>query len=186
MTRKRSFPQRLQRGFTLLEIMVVVVIVGIMISLATLSIGSIAEDSTAEHARRLEALLDLSLEEAGIRGRELGLRFYQHQYEFSTRVQGVDEDGNAVWLWTPLADDGMLKTRNLGDDVTLELEVEGEEVTLEYEADSDEVYEPQVFILSSGDIEPEFSILIRPSFSGGGVRLNVSPVGKVEREYEEF
>ncbi len=147
MTRRQRIQQLSQQGFTLLEIMVVVVIVGIMISLATLSIGSFSEDSLGEHGRRMEALLELSLEEAGIRGRELGLRFYQHKYEFSTREASTDEDGNAIWVWTPLESDPLLKPRNLGEDVTLELSVEGEDVKLDYEADDDEDYEPQVFIL---------------------------------------
>jgi general secretion pathway protein H len=177
---------RRQHGFSLLEIMVVVVIIGILISLATISIGSVADDSVAEHGRRLEALLDLASDEAEMQGRELGLRFYQHKYEFSVRNPAVDEKGVSTWVWTPLEADELLKPRNLGDEITLELELEGEEITLDYEHDSEKTYIPQVLILSSGDVEPEFSLLIRPSFTGEGVRLNVDFTGKVETERDEF
>ena len=85
-----------QRGFTLLEIMIVVVIFGILISLATLSIGSISEEDISEHSRRFTTLIELSLEEAGIQNREIGLRFYQHGYEFSMRVADVEDRKSVV------------------------------------------------------------------------------------------
>ena len=80
-------------GFSLLEIMIVVVIMGILVSIFTLSMGSFSDDATSEHARRLEALINLATEEASMQGREVGLRFYEHGYEFSARVSGEDKDG---------------------------------------------------------------------------------------------
>lgn len=175
-----------QQGFSLLEIMIVVVIVGIMISLATLSIGSISDDGIDEHSRRFQILVELATEEASIRGRELGLRFYQHGYEFSAQVLEVDEEGVSGWVWVPLDQDRLLKPRDFGEDISLDLEIEDEEVTLDYERDTEQTYTPQVFILSSGDITPAFMVRIRPTFASDGIKLAVDELGAVEMSRDEF
>ena len=185
-TLRHAVPRRHQAGFTLLEIMVVIVIIGIMLSLATLSIGTATDDGVDEHSRRFEALLELALEEASIQGREIGLRFYQHHYEFSGRLEAVDKDGLSVWIWEPLDADRLLKPRNLGEDITLDLELEGNQVPLEYERDTEDPYVPQVFIFSSGDIFPAFMLRVRPSFNSNGMQLTVNEMGEVERSRDEF
>ena len=175
-----------QAGFSLLEVMIVVVIIGIMISLATLSIGTVKDDGIAEQGRRLETLLSLALEEAGIQGREYGLTFYQHGYEFSQRELEQDKDGKPIWVWTPVDDDPLLKPRDLGADITLDVELGAEEITLIYERDTEKEYEPQILLMSSGDIEPEFAVRIRPTFSGDGILMSINSMGEVEADEEEF
>ena len=53
------------RGFSLIELLVVVLLVGIILTMATLAVGPTtgADDSAAE-ARRLAALLELAREQA--------------------------------------------------------------------------------------------------------------------------
>jgi len=181
--------------------MIVIVIVGVLVSIFTLSMGSYTEEATSEHARRLEALISLALEEAGINGRELGLRFYQHGYEFSSMQAAQDEDGRQIWLWVPLDADRILKPRDLGDEISIDLEIENKEIVLEFERSEDfsvdnedkeedgeeeEGYQPQIFLLSSGDIEPPFSARIRAVFANQGVVLNVEPDGTIEVVNDEF
>jgi general secretion pathway protein H len=175
-----------QSGFSLLEIMVVIVIMGIMISLATLSIDSATDDGIDEHSRRFEALLELAIEEASMQGREIGLRFYQHQYEFSARVPSVDKDGLPIWVWEPLDQDRLLKPRDLGEDIALDLELEDKEILLEYERDSEETYVPQIFVFSSGDVSPAFMVRIRNSFNSAGIKLEVNEIGEVETSRDEY
>ena len=175
-----------QSGFSLLEIMVVIVIMGIMISLATLSIGTATNNDVDEHSRRFETLLGLALEEASIQGRELGLNFYQHGYEFSIRIAAVDDKGLPVWIWEPLDGDQLLKPRDLEEDITLDLELDDKQVTLEYERDTEEAYKPQIFIFSSGDISPPFMLRIRNSFDSNGIKLDVNEAGGVEISRDEF
>jgi general secretion pathway protein H len=175
-----------QSGFSLLEIMVVIVIIGIMVSLATLSIGSATDDGVDEHSRRFEALLELAIEEASIEGREIGLRFYQHGYEFSARVPAVDKDGLPIWIWEPLERDRLLKPRDLGEDIALDLELEDKEIVLEYERNTEETYVPQIFVFSSGDISPPFMVRIRTSFNSAGIKLAVNELGEVETSRDEF
>jgi len=179
-----SFGPR-QQGFTLLEIMIVVVIVGIMIAVAGLSVGSVADDGVDEEARRLGILIGLAADEANMQGRELGLRFFQHKYEFSVRNQAQNKDGQLVWIWTPLEDDDLLKPRDLGENITLELELEGDELQLDYEPAEDEDYQPQIYVMSSGDIEPEFQVRVRPSFNSNGLVLSVDALGRTEMTRDE-
>ena len=63
------------RGFTLVEILVVVVIMAVVISLAVLSIGVTGRDSQLdEETRRIEGLVDILHERALLEGRDFGLR----------------------------------------------------------------------------------------------------------------
>jgi general secretion pathway protein H len=178
-----------EQGFTLLEIMLVVVIIGVLVSIFTLSVGSFADDQNAEHARRLEALLQLASEEAAIQGRELGLNFYQHGYEFSARTLTVDAKGLQQWLWVPLDDDQLLQPRTFGEDYAIELLIDGKEVKLEYqrtEPTEKKPYEPQIFLFSSGEVAPAFSAVLRQSFSDELLQVNVDTDGKVEIKADAF
>ena len=167
-------------GFTLLEILVVIVVIGVLVSIFSLSVGGFAEDQGAEDMRRLETLIALATEEAGIQGREIGLTFYQHGYEFSQRETLTDEDGLRYQQWVPLSDDRMFRARNLGDELTVDLTLDGEEITLLYERDGEEEYEPQIFLMSSGDIEPPFSARLRPSFETEGFLLVATVDGELK------
>jgi general secretion pathway protein H len=175
-----------QAGFSLLEIMMVVVVIGILIAIFTLSVGSFSDDVLGEHARRLQVLLDLAAEDATMQGREIGLQFYQHGYEFSARFPGVDEDGLQIWLWQPLDDDRLLKPRDLGEDYSVELIIEAKEVDLDYDRQEEEEYRPQIFILSSGDVAPAFEVRMRPAFGDGAILLSVDNYGVTELTTDEY
>jgi general secretion pathway protein H len=173
-------------GFSLLEIMIVVVIMGILVSIFTLSMGSFSDDATSEHARRLEALINLATEEASMQGREVGLRFYEHGYEFSARVSGEDKDGLQIWGWVPLEDDKLLKARDLGEEFAIDLIIEGKEVDLDYDPKKDEAYEPQIYLFSTGDLAPPFSARIRPAYSDHAFLLTAEVDGTIEVKPDDF
>lgn len=74
-------------GFTLLELLVVVFIIGIMATMFTLAVG-VAGGTDRElrrEAERLQSLIGLAMEDAEFKSRELGLRLYPGRYEFSVR-----------------------------------------------------------------------------------------------------
>jgi general secretion pathway protein H len=167
-------------GFTLLEIMVVVVIIGILLSVFTLSVGSFSEDPGAEDAARLRTLVELASDEAAMQGREFGLTFYQHGYEFSWRQILVNEDGQRYIQWTPADGDRLLRARDLGEELSFDLDLGGEEIVLLYERDSEADYEPHIFLMSSGEIEPPFSARIRPTFQSQGYMLTADAFGKLD------
>jgi len=166
--------------------MVVLVIIGILVSVFTLSMGSFSDDQTTEHTRRLQTLIELALEDATMQGRELGLHVYQHGYEFSTQEASVDEEGAIVWNWVPLDEDRLLRPRELGEEFSLDLLIENKEVDLEYERPDADEYEPQVFLLSSGDLNPPFRVRLRPSYSAAALLLSVDADGVIEVTSDDF
>lgn len=165
--------------------MVVVVIVGLLVGIFTLSFGAFSTDDGREEVRRLETLLQMASEEAAMQGRDLGLHFYQSGYEFAARLPRTDKDGMQVWEWVPLDDDRLLRPRALGENFRLELELEGKEITLPYEREPIKDYEPQVFLLSSGDIEPLFRLRLG-TLSGTAHQIEVAADGTVEVTDNEF
>src|ERR1700680_1709676 len=71
------------KGFTLVEILVVVVIMAIVISIAILAVGTTGRDTQLdEESRRIEGLVGLLHERALLEGRDFGLRIEPAAYEF--------------------------------------------------------------------------------------------------------
>ena len=166
-------------GFTLLELLVVVFIIGIMAAMFTLSVG-VAGGTDRELRReteRLETLLGLALEDATFQSRELGLRLYPHRYEFSVFDRGdlLDPKDDK---WEPISTD-VLGPRELPEVFALELEIEGRTVDLERsEKDVEKKYEPQLFIFSSGDLSDAFDIHMRSVEEDRSYSLAVAIDGK--------
>ncbi len=175
----RTTFNRTSRGFTLLELLVVMVIVGILVSLLTLSVGLLGEDGALRReAERLEALVQIAGEETMLHGFEMGLRFYRRAYEFSIYRDETDE-------WIPLGDDRLFRRRDIPEALELDLELEGRDVLLEFEADENTEYRPQVFIMSSGDITP-FNLKFREAFSSDGYQVLIKADGSAEIKHDEL
>jgi len=159
-----------EHGFTLLELLVVVVIVAILFTYTTLAIRSdTPEEIIKKEAQRMERLVQLALEESILRGEEYGLEIFLDGYRFLR----FDVTENR---WLPLTDDKILRQRELPLDMELEMNLEDTEIVIELasdpmkeqkldldsgsdEEDSDEEKaRPQIFLLSSGEITPEFDV----------------------------
>lgn len=125
------------RGFTLLEIMVVMVLIGILTSLAVLSIGGGPRDRLAEEGRRLAALVELHQQEAILSGQLRGIQFDRNGYA----VLSLDEQG--AWR-LPDATHTLIR-HQLPEGILLGLWVEDRPVRLE-KSDF-----PQVLLLNSGE-----------------------------------
>jgi general secretion pathway protein H len=175
MTGMPALSARRAAGFTLIELMVVMVLIGIIFSFAMLSMGG---DELAElmeqETRRLETLLSLASDEAIIRGEELGMRFEQDGYEFMV----LATDG-----WRA-EDDGLLKSYRLPADIELQLDVSGDLPVSDEQSEQDDAQTPQVFILSSGEMTP-FSVTFSSRNSTRQFHLTTSLLGAVNWEVEE-
>ncbi len=139
-------------GFSLIELLVVIVILAIVAAMALLSMGALRSDDPVEtEARRLTALVQLVAEEALIQGRDFGLEFFADGYRFLA----WDPDER---LWSVVDDEAALRRRTLPDGVRVALAVDGREVLIDDEERrrnrrADEIV-PQVAIFSSGELTP--------------------------------
>lgn len=142
------------QGFTLMELMVVLVVLGVMVGLATLSIGDRTGAVVEEEADRLAALLRLAQEEAILAARPLGLRVEPDRYQF------LEPDGEEGWR--RLQGDRMFKSRTVPEVVVLSVAVEGLERALGEEGSEDDgdAPAPHLVLLETGELTP-FEITVR-------------------------
>ncbi len=140
----RAFPayskSPFENGFTLLELLMVILIIGISISIANLSFNQNTSRLVQDEVERLHGLIQLASEEAILQGRELALEFDRDRYQFLE----LGKEG-----WQPVAEDPMLRERDLPEAVELALTLEGAEANFE-----DKKKLPRIFILSSGELTP--------------------------------
>jgi len=175
---------RRHSGFTLIELLVVIVIVGIVSSFLLLSFGLLGDDRELDQqARRLGSLLEMSLDEATLQGRDFGLEVMLGGYRF------VELDP-IIGRWDEVVGDDMLRPRQLDEGMEFELFVENRQVLLKEQAaqteknddddrDLTEDYAPHVLILSSGDISP-FSLRIVRAADRASKTLTVSAAGEIK------
>jgi type II secretion system protein H len=114
-----------QRGFTLIEIMVVVLIIGTLVVVTVLSLGATGRDSGLQQERdRLAALIAYTRERGGMLTLEYGIRCGQHGYRF------VFYD-NRLLRWVPETVDDTLRPRKLPAGLLLTLVIEGHPIVLD-------------------------------------------------------
>jgi general secretion pathway protein H len=175
-----SMPQRPgSRGFTLIEILVVMVIIGVVIAGALLALSFTGPDRELHtEGERLVDLMNYAQEQGELQTRELGLYCTDHSYKFLA----FDARRN---LWVPIDDDDALRARTLPDAIKLQLDVEGREVVLASLADEQkkkiapEDLQPHVMIFSNGDLT-SFRVTLEREGSDQTVTLLPDRQGKIE------
>lgn len=158
-----------ETGFSLIEILVVIVIVGIVTSIALLSMGLLGDDRELQtEARRFAALVEVAQDEAMLQGREFGLELMANSYRFVEYDPFTNQ-------WGELFGDDIFRLRQLPEGTELDLFLEGQSVLLDpdparLDAQDDddarrpiETYEPHIFVFSSGDVSPFELHLLRPA-----------------------
>lgn len=166
------------KGFTLVEILVVVVIIAIVISLAVLSIGTTGRDSELdEESRRIEGLVGLLHERALLEGRDFGLRIEPTAYEFVVYEPRRDR-------WRAFDQEHEFRRRNLPKGVSFQLQLDSQIVvikTIDRNLASNAVPPtPQLAIAASGEGTPFRLTLLR---EGTNARASVDgdALGKITR-----
>jgi len=158
------------QGFTLIEIMVVLIIMGIVLSLVTLSVGNGGQTQLQQEAQRLASLLTLASQEAILQAKEFGVAFTPEGYHFY-EWQGQK--------WQALNNDDLFHLRTLPPTIQFIFYLESEPLQLEKKVD-----QPQLLLLSSGEFTPfEVRLMIKSNPQGyyqltGNTlgRINIQPI----------
>jgi general secretion pathway protein H len=186
-------------GFTLIEILVVVLMIGIIVSMVSISVGVLGRDTEVQdQSKRLWAVLTQVKEESELLGRNIGVIVDQSGYDF---VQFNSD----TWTWSPIADDDLLAPRQLPPGLSIKLVLEGREVVLKPHAErklpeekpqeegeeakidysktlKDADMAPHIMLLASGDVN-SFDLTIERE--DGDARWHIVSKSDNTFEYED-
>jgi general secretion pathway protein H len=165
------------RGFTLVEILVVVVIMAIVISLAILSIGTTGRDAQLdEESRRIEGLVGLLHERALLEGRDFGLRLEPAAYEFVVYDSRRDR-------WMTFDQEREFRHRELPKGLRFQLELDSQIVVIkpvDRKLTSNAAPGPQLAIAASGEGTPFRLTLLRDGTTAKA-SVDGDALGKITR-----
>ena len=166
------------KGFTLVEILVVVVIMAIVISIAILAVGTTGRDSQLdEESRRIEGLVGLLHERALLEGRDFGLLIEPAAYGFVV----YDTRRN---LWMKLDQESEFRHRDLPKGITFQLQLDSQTVVIkpiDTNLSNGAPPNPQIAIAASGEGTPFRLILQRDATQAKAV-VDGDALGKISRE----
>lgn len=137
----KLIPHRHNKGFTLLELLVVIVLLGIVTSLAVLSMGTSSTESIMEEeAKRLHALIKLVREESIIQAKEIAMEIDKQYYVF---FEYKDKK------WSPLANK-IFHARSIPNNLEFKVNIEAQ--TEIFKKEKQELL--RLYFLSSGEQTP--------------------------------
>lgn len=171
---------RRNQGFTLIEIMLVMVIIGCALGIVVLSLPGMNGQGTADlktQSEKLTATLAMASEQAMLEGRALGLRVTPQGYQFMVREAKNAAVASAAqstaiptaWddqVWVPFKKDKFAAAGRFPDGTSMDLKLGGlsldpEESQLGLqkqdwiaERQSQQSEEPQITILPGGEVTP--------------------------------
>jgi general secretion pathway protein H len=139
-------PRIFSVGFTLIEIMIVVFIIGVITAAAVITYGGQSRDTELdEEAERLSALLDYAREQAELQTRDYGFRTHMLAYQFVVFDPMTSE-------WKVVQEDDALRERKIPEGLLPSLVVEGRRVVLDNKWPKIDDFKPQVLIFGNGDL----------------------------------
>ncbi len=181
---------RKEHGFTLIEILVVVIIIATISGIALMSMNLISDDRELDTERkRLATLIEVAQDEAMMQGREFGLEMMTSTYRF------VEFDPFTS-QWSEVPGDDIFRLRKLPEGMEFELYVEDKRVVLENDPkefkDPDdagmslakETYAPHVFVFSSGE-STSYEIRLKRPLNDQQLVMRGNILGDIEFVDEE-
>ncbi|SDZ73315.1 type II secretion system protein H [Thiothrix caldifontis] len=134
--------QTRQQGFSLLEMMIVIMVIGILYALAGSMLNLSVSDPLNEEVVRLRERVQMAQDESIVRSQALALGFGENGYAFFAQ--------NDQLQWEPIDKDGLLQAYTWRGSYEQVLYLQGQAVSL---PDNDKI-RPQVFILPTGEMMP--------------------------------
>ncbi len=179
-----GFKARTARGFTLIEVLMVVLLVGIIAGIIVLAASpSSPERSIATEMDRLASIVSLAMDEAQAENRELGLKVLETGYGFVA----FDE---AKQVWQPYLADDSFRPRELPEGIRLRI-VRESQVKLPRRPppgskpadnpDDAARWEPDVLFLSSGEATPVLLEFSAPEQADSAQTLEINVLGGIVR-----
>lgn len=138
----RRLPRQRTSGFSLLEMLIVILVIGILYSLAGSMLNLSVADPLNEEVERLRGRVLMAQDESIVRSQALALGFGENGYAFFTQ--------NPQSQWEPLEQDGLLGAYQYRGQYEQVVYLQGQSVSLPKQED----IRPQVFILPTGEMLP--------------------------------
>ena len=150
------------KGFTLIEVMLVIVLIGVMASAIQFTFSSSKPEQLLEqNSARFAGIFDVAAEYGLLNNIELGMFIEKNSYQF-LGYDGVQ--------WTPIANNPLFEVYELPEGIELTLELDdlpieepqlfdsavfiNEDQEDNFTKEEEKKLIPQVYILSGGDITP--------------------------------
>jgi general secretion pathway protein H len=174
MSQRNNLARHAGAGFTLVEMLVVVVIIAMIATTVVLSVSATGRDRELEkESERMLALLQYTREQAELRTREYGLLCDENRYQF------VIFDPRKE-MWVTMESDDTLRARQLPAGLSFSLTVEARPILMRRPPDSKDLT-PQVMIYSNGDLTP-FELTMERKDARRSVTLASNDEGKIEAQ----
>ncbi len=158
-----------RNGFTLIEILIVMLIISIISSVAVMTISFNPQKKIESAANSLANTITLAAEEAMLRPATLGLALSENSYTFFIYEEPKNEDANP---WKPLRG-RVFHKHTFPKEAEISLKVQDQTVPLNGH--------PQIIIAESGDFTP-FTITIKKTGDKPSYQIHGNTNGEVTTE----
>jgi general secretion pathway protein H len=154
-------------GFTLIEVMVVVIIIGVLLNYVAISLGrNTPGDMLKDEANRLTSLIELASEEALLRSVLIGVDITEESYGFLYLNEGK---------WESVSD-SLFRQRQLPEGMELSI------ATSLPEGDDEEKRTPEIILMNSGEMS-SFELKISLEEHESFYRLTGNDLGELSLEH---